>query len=143
MMFSLLNKSALITGGGSGIGKAISTLFAKQGATVHILDLDENGANATVEEITKAGGSAVFHKCNVASYSEVQSILSDITAIDIVINNAGIAHIGNAENTAEADFERLISVNIKGVYHVVQNAIPKLKVNGGVILNLASIASTV
>lgn len=142
-MFKLTGKTALITGGGSGIGKAISILFGKQGAKVYILDLDEAGATATVDEIKKQGGDAVFTKCNVASYSEVKSIIDDIPAVHIVVNNAGIAHIGNAENTSEADFERLISVNIKGVYHVVQNAIPKLKENGGVILNLASIASTV
>jgi 2-keto-3-deoxy-L-fuconate dehydrogenase len=142
-MFNLNGKTALITGGGSGIGKAISTLFAKQGAQVYILDLDETGAATTVEEIKDLGGKAIFKKCNVASYSEVQNITSEISAIDIVINNAGIAHIGNAENTEEADFERLTSVNIKGVYHVVQNTIPKLKVKGGVIINLASIASTV
>src|SRR5688500_13219381 len=130
-MFNLIGKTALITGGGSGIGKAISMLFAKQGSQVYILDLDE-GAATTVEEIKNLGGKAIFQKCNVASYSEVQNIISEVPAIDIVINNAGIAHIGNAENTAEADFERLISVNIKGVYHVVQNAIPKLKAKGGV-----------
>lgn len=142
-MFSLKGKTALITGGGSGIGKAISTVFATQGAKVFILDLDEAGASSTVEEIKKNGGDAIFQKCNVASYSDVKEVIENIPAIDIVVNNAGIAHIGTAETTSEADFERLISVNIKGVYHVVQNAIPKLKVKGGVILNLASIASTV
>ncbi len=142
-MFSLKEKSALITGGGSGIGKAISTVFGQQGAHVYILDLDEAGATSTVEEINKAGGKATFYKCNVASYSDVKEVIDNIPAIDIVVNNAGIAHIGNVETTTEADFERLLTVNVKGVFHVVQNAIPKLKVKGGVILNLASIASTV
>lgn len=142
-MFSLNGKTAIITGGGSGIGKAISTLFGKQGADVYILDLDEAGATSTADAIKKEGGKATFRKCNVASYSEVQEVISDIPQLDIVINNAGIAHIGNAENTAEADFERLISVNIKGVYHIVQNALPKLKAKGGVILNMASVASSV
>ncbi|MBO9571089.1 MAG: glucose 1-dehydrogenase [Chitinophagaceae bacterium] len=142
-MFSLTGKTAIVTGGGSGIGRAISTVFAQQGAKVYILDLDEAGASSTVNEIKKSGGDAVFLKCNVASYSDVKEVIDSIPSIDIVVNNAGIAHIGTAETTSEADFERLISVNIKGVYHIVQNAIPKLKVNGGVILNLASIASTV
>ncbi len=142
-MFNLQGKIALITGGGSGIGKAISTVFAKQGAKVFILDLDEGGASSTINEIKKNGGDAVFQKCNVASYADVKEAIENIPAIDIVVNNAGIAHIGTAETTSEADFERLISVNIKGVYHVVQNAIPKLKIKGGVILNLASVASSV
>ncbi len=142
-MFSLKGKTALITGGGSGIGKAISTVFGKQGANVYILDLDEAGATSTVEEIKKEGGNAVFYKCNVASYTDVKEVIENISTIDIVVNNAGIAHVGNAETTTEADFERLISVNVKGVFHVIQNALPKLKVKGGVILNLASIASTV
>lgn len=142
-MFSLKTKTAVITGGGSGIGKAISTLFGKQGADVYILDLDEAGASSTAEAIKNEGGKATFKKCNVASYSDVQAVIDEIPAIDIVVNNAGIAHIGNAENTSEADFERLISVNIKGVYHIVQNALPKLKVKGGVILNMASVASSV
>lgn len=142
-MFSLKGKTALITGGGSGIGKAISTVFGKQGASVYILDLDEAGATSTVEEIKKEGGEAVFYKCNVASYTDVKEVIDNIPTIDIVINNAGIAHIGSAETTTEADFERLISVNVKGVFHIVQNALPKLKVKGGVILNLASVASTV
>ena len=66
-MFSLQGKTAVITGGGSGIGKAISTVFARQGAKVFILDLDEAGASSTVDEIKKNGGDAVFQKCNVAS----------------------------------------------------------------------------
>lgn len=142
-MFSLKGKTALITGGGSGIGKAISTLFAKQGADVYILDLDEAGATSTVDAIKSEGGTVIFKKCNVASYSDVQDVINDIPAVDIVINNAGIAHIGSAENTSESDFDRLISVNIKGVFHIVQNALPKLKINGGVIVNMASVASSV
>lgn len=142
-MFSLKGKTALVTGGGSGIGKAISVIFAQQGAKVFILDLDEAGASSTVTAIKSAGGDAVFQKCNVASYTDVQEVIENIPSLDIVVNNAGIAHIGNAESTTEADFERLISVNVKGVYHVVQHAIPKLKINGGSILNMASVASTV
>lgn len=142
-MFNLSGKAAIVTGGGSGIGRAIATLFARQGAVVYILDLDETGSNATVNAINAEGGDSVFKKCNVASYADVQQVIDEIPSVDIVVNNAGIAHVGNAENTSEADFEKLLSVNVKGVYHIVQNAIPKLKEHGGVILNLASIASTI
>lgn len=147
MMFSLKGKTALITGGGSGIGKAISTIFAKQGAAVFILDMDEAGSAATVENIQKEGGRGVFKKCNISSSEEVKKAVAEIMAstssLDIVVNNAGIAHIGNIEQTTEADFEKLIGVNIKGVFHILQATLPHLKVKGGVILNMASVASSV
>ncbi|MBS1915911.1 MAG: glucose 1-dehydrogenase [Bacteroidetes bacterium] len=142
-MFSLENKTAIVTGGGSGIGRAISKVFAQQGATVYILDLDENGAAETINEISEKNGTAFFEKCNVSVQQEVKNIIYKISKIDIVVNNAGIAHVGNVENTSEADFERLFSVNVKGVYNVLNAAIPLMKNKGGVILNLASIASLV
>lgn len=146
-MFSLKNKVAVITGGGSGIGKSISALFAKQGAAVFILDVDEKGALATVAEIEKQGGTAVYKNCSVAIREEVDAVIAAVAetgkGIDIIVNNAGIAHIGNAEGTTSADMERLLSVNVKGVYHVVLAAIPHLKKKGGVILNMSSVAAMV
>ena len=145
-MFRLDNKTAIITGGGSGIGRAIATVFAQQGAAVHILDMDEQGATNVANEITTAGGKAQFHKCNVSKQAEVQQIVDAIAgggAIDILVNNAGIAHIGNAETTAEADFDRLMNVNVKGVYNCLHTVIPHMKQNGGSIVNMASIASLV
>ena len=146
-MFTLTNKTAVITGGGSGIGKAISLLFAQQGAAVHLLDLDETGANAVVQEIISAGGKAFFHKTNVAAQADVQTSINAVIAegngLHILVNNAGIAHVGNAENTYEADFDRLMNVNVKGVYNCIHTSIPHLKQQGGVILNLASVASLV
>lgn len=146
-MFDLKNKVAIITGGGSGIGKSISALFALQGAKVFILDVDEDNASMAVEEIKEKGGEAFFKKCNVAIQKEVEDILQAVGQqtgkLDIIVNNAGIAHIGNAENTSAEDFERLLSVNVKGVYHLIQASIPYLKGQGGVILNMASVASSV
>lgn len=146
-MFRLDNKVAIITGGGSGIGKAISELFAQQGAIVYILDIDETNANETVEAITNNSGNAFFKKCSVAVLDEVdtivQSIIAEHSRIDIIINNAGIAHISNAETTTPEDMERLLSVNVKGVYHVLHTALPYMKNKGGVVLNLASVAATV
>jgi 2-keto-3-deoxy-L-fuconate dehydrogenase len=146
-MFNLTNKAAIITGGGSGIGKAISVLFAKQGANVFILDVDEPGASSTVEEIKSSKGIAQFKKCNVASSADVNRVVGEIAAstssIDILINNAGIAHVGTVETTSDEDFERLFGVNVKGVFHVARAAIPYMKEKGGSILNLASIASTI
>jgi len=145
-MFRLDNKTAIITGGGSGIGKAIATVFAQQGASVHILDMDEQGATNVVKEITAAGGKGQFYKCDVSKQADVKQIVDGIAAngaIDILINNAGIAHIGTADTTPEADFDRLVSVNVKGVYNCLHTVIPHMKQNGGSILNMASIASLV
>lgn len=145
-MFELKNKTAIVTGGGSGIGKAIATVFARQGAQVYIVDRDEEGAAAVAAEIKAAGGNAHYRAGNVASQKEMKTIVDAIAAagrIDIVVNNAGIAHVGNAENTSEADFDRLLQVNVKGVYNVLQACIPHMKQKGGVIVNMASIASSV
>ena len=143
-MFSLQNKIAVVTGGGSGIGKAISALFAKQGATVHILELTEESSKIAVDEITAEGGKVFAHACNVANHDAVVATFEKIGAINILVNNAGIAHIGKADTTPEADFDRIMNVNVKGVYNCLYAAIPQLRKNkGGVIVNMASIAAWV
>lgn len=143
-MFSLQNKKAVVTGGGSGIGKAIAVLFAKQGAEVHIMELTEESAQVAVEEIAAAGGKIFSHACNVANQQEVLSAFEKIGAIDILVNNAGIAHVGKVDATPEADFDRIINVNVKGVYNCLHAVIPQFRNSGGgVILNMASIAAWV
>ena len=143
-MFSLKNKKAIVTGAGSGIGKAIATLFASQGAEVHIIELSEESARSTVEEINANGGKVFSYACNVANQKEVIKTFETIGAHDILVNNAGISHIGKADNTSEEDFDRIVNVNIKGVYNCLFASIPILKKNGGgVIVNMASIASWV
>lgn len=143
-MFSLSNKKAIITGGGSGIGKAISLLFAKQGALVHIIELNEESAAETLLQIHAEGGRGEIHICDIAQQKTVLETFQKIGAFDILINNAGIAHIGNAENTSESDFDRVFQVNVKGVYNCIHAAIPILKAGGGgLILNMASVAATV
>ncbi|WP_269242270.1 SDR family NAD(P)-dependent oxidoreductase [Flavobacterium limnophilum] len=140
-MFSLQNKKAVVTGGGSGIGKAIAVLFAKQGAEVHIVELTEESAKEAVTEISAAGGKVFSHACNVANQQEVLATFEKIGNINILINNAGIAHVGKVETTPEADFDRVMSVNVKGVYNCLYAAIPQLRLSGGgVIVNMASIA---
>ncbi len=143
-MFSLQNKKAVITGGGSGIGKAIAVLFARQGAEVHIIELTAESASIVVEEITANGGKIFAHACNVASQKDILTIFKEIGGIHILVNNAGIAHVGKADNTPEADFDRVVNVNIKGVYNCLHAAIPQLRISGGgVIINMASIAALV
>ncbi|HEX8609267.1 MAG TPA: SDR family oxidoreductase, partial [Pedobacter sp.] len=143
-MFSLTNKHAVITGGGSGIGKAISTLFARQGATVHIIELNADAASQTAEEIKSEGGQAFAYAADISKQQQVQEVVGKITKVDILVNNAGIAHVGNLEGTAEADLDRIYNVNVKGAYNALYAAIPKMKANGGgAIVNMASIAAWV
>lgn len=146
-MFQLKSKNVVITGAGSGIGKAIAELFGKQGASVYVLDLNQDGANAVAQEIRKEGGVAFAHSCNVSDQRQTVEVIDRIAAeartIDILVNSAGIAHIGKLESTSEADFERIFSVNVKGVYNAMYGCIPHMKKQGkGVILNISSVASS-
>lgn len=143
-MFSLLHKTAVITGGGSGIGKAIAILLARQGAAVHILELNKEGAAEAVATIQEAGDTATAHSCDVADQQQVSAVFDTIGPVHILVNNAGIAHIGKADTTAEDDFDRVMRVNVKGVYNCIHAGIPALrKAGGGVIINMTSIASLV
>jgi 2-keto-3-deoxy-L-fuconate dehydrogenase len=140
-MFSLKGKSAVVTGGGSGIGKAIATLFAKQGATVHIIELNADAAAQTIAEI---GYDVTAYSCDVSNQQLVSETFNKIGRIDILVNNAGIAHVGNVENTTEADFLKIFDVNVRGAYNCLHAAVPKMKQQGGgVILNVASIGALV
>lgn len=143
-MFSLENKKAVITGAASGIGKAIALLFAKQGAEVYILDFNEIAALDVVNEITASAGKAKAHGCDVSNQTQLVNIFNGIGPLDILINNAGIAHVGSLENTSTEDFNRVFKVNVEGAYNTMFAAIPHLKANGGgSILNMASIAAHV
>ena len=146
MKFDLSGKTAIITGGGSGIGKAISKSLAEQGAQVHILELNLEKAEVTVKEIENIEGISFAYACNVAKQDEVRNVvdlISQRSSIDILINNAGIAHIGNVENTTEEDLDKIYNINVKGVYNCIHTVIPFMKKKGGVILNMASIAAMV
>ena len=144
VMFSLKNKHAVITGGGSGIGRAVCLLFAKQGAIVHVIDISKEAANQTTVQIAEEGGEAFAHACDVSNQQEVQQVFNAIGTINILVNSAGVSHIGKADNTSEADFDRIFNVNVKGVYNCLHAAIPLMKQNnGGVILNMSSVAALV
>src|SRR5687767_2413169 len=98
-LFRLDNKTSIITGGGSGIGKAIALTFARQGSEVHILDLNLNHAEATATEIRNEGGTAFTHICDVTDPQELENIFSQIEKLDILVNSAGVSHIGNVQTT--------------------------------------------
>jgi 2-keto-3-deoxy-L-fuconate dehydrogenase len=138
-------KIAAITGAGSGIGRAIAHRFAKAGATVRVLEIDNKAAANTVQEITKLGGRASALECDVTNQASVKHAFEKLTRegpLHILVNNAGISHIGTVESTTEEEFDRLFRVNVKGVYNCMHVAIGHMKSNGGVILNMASIAGT-
>lgn len=139
----LEGKLAVITGGGSGIGAAMATRFAAEGADVVIWDLDEKGSRSVMDEIQSSGGTASFHRCDVGSMESVRGAANALDrAADSLINNAGISHIGNLEETSEEDLDRLYRVNIKGIWTCSRAVIDGMKANGGgVILNMASIVS--
>ncbi len=145
-MFNLSGKLAVVTGGGSGIGRAIATVFGRQGARVVALDVDGGAAKATAAVITDAGGTADSAACDVSDAAAVKSTFAAIVGragrLDILVNNAGVAHVGNIERTPEPEFDRLFRVNVKGVYLCSQAAVPVMvRQGGGVILNMASIVS--
>lgn len=144
--FSLAGKIAVITGGGSGIGRAISLRFAGAGAAVRILDLNLADAEATASLIKKDGGDAETFACDVANQLNAIAAFSEIfkkDRVEILVNNAGVSHIGNAENTSESDFDRVMRVNVKGYYNCIYACVGHLRQKGGgVILNIASIAGT-
>ena len=146
-MFSLSSKTAVITGGGSGIGKAIAETFAASGATVHILELNTQAAKSALAEIHGKNGDAYIHACNVSDQEQVQQVFADIVnfskRVDILINSAGIAQIGRLDTTEEADIDKIYQVNVKGVYNTMRAAVRYMMAqNAGVILNVASIAAT-
>lgn len=146
-LFSLKGKTAIVAGGASGIGKAIAELFAAQGAHVVIVDLNEGSAKAVAEAIVKKGNTAESVICDISDQQGVQtsvkSIVCKLSRTDILVNSAGISHIGTLETTSENDFDRIFRVNVKGAYNMMKAVTGFMKdQGGGVILNVASVASS-
>ena len=143
-MFLLHQKTAVVTGGGSGIGKEVCIVLAKQGAKVYVVDLSEQSANDTVDIIKKEGGEAKSIVLDVTNQKALMTAYAQIEAIHILVNCAGISHIGNATSTEEQDFEKIFNVNVKGVYNSLHAGIPIMqKTGGGAIVNISSIVAKV
>ncbi|HEX3969289.1 MAG TPA: SDR family oxidoreductase [Edaphobacter sp.] len=140
------NKVAVVTGGASGIGEAIVIRFAECGAAVRIVDRNESAAQETAERITRLGGAATAHVCDVSDAAQTQEAFRKIlesSRIDILVNSAGVAHVGRLENTSDEDFQRIFRVNVLGTHHAMQEAVRAMvPQGGGVILNLVSIAAS-
>lgn len=147
-MNKLDKKIVIVTGGSSGIGRSIAEILSKNGATLYLLDIqDEKGAEVE-QEIQKKGFKAHFLHCDVSDQREVEKTIGAIyqkeQKLDILVNNAGVSHIGNLEGTSEEDIERIFRINVKGVYNCLFQSIPLMKRSGGgVIINMTSVAAVV
>ncbi len=146
-LFSLSERVAVVTGGGSGIGRAIALLFAARGAEVVIFDADEAGARSVADEAERPGAIS-WCQVDVTDEQAVEAafaaLLADTGRVDVLVNNAGIAHVGRIDNTSLADFERVYQVNVRGAFLCARAAVrAMLPRKSGVILNMASIAALI
>jgi len=143
-MFRMDGKRAVVTGGGSGIGRAIARAFGGAGATVILWDREGAPTDEVVGEILAAGGQAESRTCDVTDEGAVNETAAAVGTVDVLVNNAGVAHVGDLEATSSEDFERLYAVNVKGVYHCLRAIVPGMATRGGgAVVNLGSIASLI
>src|SRR6202011_4669985 len=136
---------AIVTGAASGIGRAIAHKFAANGASVCLLDLNRTHAETVATEITRAGGTASAYECDVSDRVSLGTTFHTILQqgrVHILVNNAGISHIGTVESTTEHDFDRVFRINVKGYFNCINAVIGAMKSAGGVILNMASVAGS-
>jgi NAD(P)-dependent dehydrogenase (short-subunit alcohol dehydrogenase family) len=142
-MKTLQNKVAIITGAGSGIGKATAVLLAKEGAKVIVSDISEENGNLVADEINQNGGEAYFIKADTASPEDNEALVSQTLrqygALDIAVNNAGIGGpLGSTGEYPVDGWKKVIDINLSGVFYGLRYQLPAMK-NGGSIINIASI----
>ena len=137
--FRLDGRTALVTGGSSGIGAAISRCFSAAGASVIVSDINEAAAQKLAQELPGARSSA----CDVTDESSVAATVGGIERLDILVNCAGVGLVGGVEETELADFQRLFRVNVEGTFLVTKHAVPKLIASGGSIVNIGSVAGLI
>ncbi len=139
------NKTILITGGASGIGLAIVEKFAAEGSQVFFIDFNKTEGTIVEKSSREKGGKVTFLHADIQDEQQVLEAVRTIPGkLDVLINNAGIAHVGNLGNTSPVDFDLLFAVNVKGLFLCSQAALPKLiEGGGGSILNMCSVAATI
>jgi 2-keto-3-deoxy-L-fuconate dehydrogenase len=146
-MFSLKGKVTVVTGGGSGIGAASARLFARAGGTVYILDRDFPAAHSVAADLAECG-KAFAVRCDVADASDADAAIRHIIdasgRLDVLMNNAGIGHVGTILTTTAGDLQRVINVNVFGAFHLTKYALPHMIAQGnGSVINVASIGGVV
>lgn len=144
----LEGRVALVTGGARGIGRAIALALAREGADVAICDIDLEGAKEVARRISALGRRALALRADVSRYEEVQQMIREILTrfgkIDILVNNAGIIRRGSFEEHSEADWDRVIAVNLKGTFNCAKEVIPLMKEQRyGKIINISSVAGKI
>jgi 2-keto-3-deoxy-L-fuconate dehydrogenase len=147
-MFDLTDKIALVTGAGSGIGAAIAEAFAAAGARVFVTDRDEHTAHATRERVTRTGPPATAFVLDVRDEAQcnqcARAVLEQSGRLDILVNNAGVGHVGTLLQTAGDDLDRLMAVNVRGVFNVTKAFLPSMLARrAGTIINMASIGGVI
>lgn len=143
-MFSLEQKTALVTGGGSGIGEAIARILASAGAVVFVADCNEQSAARVAAAITAAGGRASHVCVDVANATATLALPERLPVLDVLVNNAGVGHVGNLLGTHAADLDRLHGVNVRGVFNLCKAFVPAmLKRERGSVINIASVGGIV
>lgn len=142
----LHGKTAWVSGAASGIGEAIADLFAREGAHVAVVDVQDEAGQAVAAAIREKGGSAIFVPANVAEESAVRASIEKTVAqfgqLDIVVNNAGIVRVGHLHETTEAEWDEVMGVNAKSIFLAVKHAIPFLRLRErSYVVNIASVSS--
>ncbi|HLW75537.1 MAG TPA: SDR family oxidoreductase [Bryobacteraceae bacterium] len=133
----LQGKIAVVTGGASGIGEAIARTFAREQASVHIVDIDSANAQRVAKDV-----NGIAHVCDLSDETAAAAAFAPIPKLDILVNSVGIAHIGTIESTTPEAFDRLFRVNVRSFYLAMQAAVERMKSAGGAIVNLASVAAS-
>ena len=141
----LQDRTAIVTGGGQGIGRAICGIFAEEGASVVVVDIDEPGAGETARQLNREGHAAKAVRADVSSGTEIEAlvdgVLADSGRVDILVNNAGLAVFRSVEQCTEEEWDRVMAVNLKGPFLLAKALLPAMKAQrSGAVINLASVA---